>query len=113
MLEQYATGPPELRPHIRQRRLPMGRVRESEATSAKRKAEHQRERELAYSLLELDAIRQRRGDELLDHLANLVAVSLCPDWQPPLTLSTEPASRIAGRADRTIEQKDRMNGNDH
>lgn len=100
MLERI-TGPPILRPHQRQRRLNMPNVRASHIRHQETKARQRRNDELSFALLELDAIRQRRGDENLDHLGNLVAAFLCPDWRPPLTLANEPDSRIPGRANET------------
>ena len=98
-METHITGPPvQLRPHIRQRRLPMGYVCESEARYQRQKADHRRELEDEYARLALEAERQRRGDLAQEQLANLVAAFLCPDWRPPLNLPNEPASRITGWA---------------
>ena len=100
-METHITGPPvQLRPHIRQRRLPMGYVRESEARYQKQKADRGCGLEDEYARLALEAERQRRSDFALERLANLVAALLCAEWRPPLTLATEPARMIgAGETD--------------
>ncbi len=101
MLE-HITGPPVLRPHKRQRRLPMQRVRASEAKYIELKDQQRRDLELAYAHLALDAIRQRRSDEILEHLGDLVAASLSNEWRPILKI--EPANRMAGGANENIKE---------
>lgn len=93
MPEARATGPPVLRPHKRQRRLPMRRVWASETRYIEFKAQQRRDQELAYAQLELDAIRQRRSDQVLDLLGNLVAASLCAEWANVLSLPVELPAR--------------------
>lgn len=94
-----ATGPPfvALRPHKRQRRLAMDRVRASELRSSELRERRRREIEEAYERLNQDAIRQADSDRLLDRLGDLVAASLSVEWRPILRI--EPAIRVAVEAD--------------
>lgn len=87
---------PQLRPHKRQRRLPMGSVRKSVERHAAMKAEQCREIEYAYSRQQSEAARQRHSDEALIALADLVAAFLSADFTPHH--SESPAIRISGRA---------------
>ncbi len=83
------TGPPVLRPHKRQRRLPMERVRASEIRSSEFRERRRQEVEFEYLRLEQEAIRQARSDRLLERLGDLVAASLSVEWRPILKI--EPA----------------------
>lgn len=78
----------------------MGYIRKSEDRYAQLKAQQQRDVELAYSRLELEAERSKRGAEALERLGNLVAALLYPDFE---LSETEPAIRITGRANETRE----------
>jgi hypothetical protein len=103
-MDQRINGPPALlRPHVRQRRLNMGRVNASVERHAAMKAEHERDRELAFANIELQADRQKRGDEALARLADFVAALLCPEFNP---ISHELACRISGRANDQPREHD-------
>lgn len=95
-----ATGPPALRPHRRQRRLAMDRVRASEMRSSEFRERRQLEVELEYRRLEQEAIRQERSDRLLDRLGDLVAASLSVEWRPILRI--EPMSKKEAGRTRTF-----------
>lgn len=99
-METHCNGPPaELRPHVRQRRLNMGRVNASVERHAAMKAEQSRNEELAFANIRLHADRQRRGDDALDLLASLVAALLCPEFTPNFEepVSEFPAGRTNNR----------------
>lgn len=71
----------------------MRRVWASEARYIEFKDQQRRDQELAYAQLELDAIRQRRSDQVLDLLGNLVAASLCVECSHVLSLPVELPAR--------------------
>jgi hypothetical protein len=95
-MEIHINGPPgHLRPHVRQRRLAMMGVWASHQRQLKRSERQRCDLEEAYARLAAEVERQRRGDDALDHLGNLVAALLSADFRPALTLAIEPA-RIMG-----------------
>lgn len=99
----HATGPPTLRPHVRQRRLAMAGVMASHKRQIERNERQRYELEDEYAQLAIAGERQRRGDLALQQLANQVAAFLSAEWRPPLTLASEPA-RIIGAGETEIRK---------
>lgn len=99
-MQERATGPPALRPHVRPRRLEMSKVWASEQRREQLKAAQEQRLQADYVAIEEAQMKQKRGDEALELFGDLLAALLCSEW-PEAEPMSEPVQH-AGELQREI-----------